>query len=299
VCTVACGPVSRKERQSRGVPDGRITRRRMVHTARHTLRMRGQNDAHDITEVVAEAVGASGVRNGIVARWRDSSRSWFDRASRRRGTGPGLRASVELIEAPAGKTAWSQVAQVSLGDVFELQDSLARRIVSSLPLTAADRLRVGARDVPRDQHAYEAFLRANHYALESSTWRLAREQYQRGLALDPSCAPAWAGLGRIHRVLGKYSFAETWAEALAESEAALSRALALNPDLSGAHFYYAQLEADMGKAEDGMVRLLRRARGGRAEPEILAGLLHTCRYCGLLGAAWRPTTWQAKPLPVR
>jgi hypothetical protein len=34
-----------------------------------------------------------------------------------------------------------------------------------------------------------------------------------------------------------------------------------------------------------MLRLIERARAGTGDPEIFAGLVHACRYCGLLDAA--------------
>jgi secondary thiamine-phosphate synthase enzyme len=37
----------------------------MVHTGRHEVRTRGQGDAHDVTEAVAEIVSASGLRSGM------------------------------------------------------------------------------------------------------------------------------------------------------------------------------------------------------------------------------------------
>lgn len=197
----------------------------------------------------------------------------------------GLRVSVELIEAHTCRAAWSQVSLVSLGDIFELQDSLARRIVSALPLTRTDRDRIPACDAPRDKRAYEMFLRANRYAMESNTWRLAQRLYEGCLERDPSFAPAWAQLGRILRVLGKYNPDEERGFLHAAAEGALKRALELNPDLSAAHLYLSQLETDLGQAEESMARLVRRARGGRTEPEILAALVHVCRYCGLLDAS--------------
>jgi len=199
--------------------------------------------------------------------------------------GDRLRVSVELVEAASGKAAWTQVSQVSLDDVFQLQDELAHRIVSALPLTADDKARMRSRDVPADDTAYELYLRANRFAAESSTWRLARDLYEQSLAKDPAFAPAWASLGRVRRVLGKYNTNEDPVTALAGAEEAFRRALELNPDHSGAHLYYAQLETDLGRAEESMARLLHRARTGRAEPEILAGLVHTSRYCGLIPAS--------------
>src|SRR4029434_9790408 len=62
---------------------------------------------------------------------------------------------------------------------------------------------------------------------------------------------------------------------------AFCRALELNPRLSVAHKFYANLEADMGQAERAMVRLLGEATRHGNDPELFAGLVHACRYCGL------------------
>jgi tetratricopeptide (TPR) repeat protein len=97
--------------------------------------------------------------------------------------------------------------------------------------------------------------------------------------LDPNFAPAWAYLGRCYRVIGKYVEASTDSEAKAED--AFRRALALNPRLTIAHRFYAQLEADMGHADRGLMRLLEQANRRGNDPELFSGLVHACRYCGL------------------
>ncbi len=99
------------------------------------------------------------------------------------------------------------------------------------------------------------------------------------MELDPSFAPAWAHLGRCHRVIGKYIDGAPDSEARAEE--ALRRALELNPRLSVAHKFYAHLEADIGQGERALVRLIGEANRHGNDPELFAGLVHACRYCGL------------------
>ncbi len=101
-------------------------------------------------------------------------------------------------------------------------------------------------DAPHNARAYELYLRANELARTYDGLPQARDLYQRCLELDPSFAPAWAHLGRCHRVIGKYIEATPDSEARAEE--AFRRALALNPRLSVAHKFYANLEADIGQA---------------------------------------------------
>ena len=196
-----------------------------------------------------------------------------------------LRVTTQLLEAPDGTVIWSHTAQVSLGDVFQLQDDLASRIVSSLslPLTAPEH-RMLKQDVPASAKAYEFYLRANLVASESQTWTVARDLYLQCVADDPHYAPAWARLGRIYRVLAKYGRAEE-DENLKRAESAFRRALEINPDLSIAHNLYAYLEVDLGRAQEAMLRLIERARKRSGDPELFAGLVHACRYCGLLDAS--------------
>src|SRR6186713_120043 len=107
----------------------------------------------------------------------------------------------------------------------------------------------------------------------------ARDLYEQSLDLDSRFAPAWAQLGRCHRVIGKYVADSPDSESRAEE--AFQRALAINPRLSIAHKFYANLEADIGQAVRALVRLLNEANRHGNDPELFAGLVHACRYCGL------------------
>ena len=107
----------------------------------------------------------------------------------------------------------------------------------------------------------------------------ARALYEQCLELDPEFAPAWARLGRCHRVIGKYI--DPTPDSDRRAEDAFVRAIALNPRLSLAHKFYANLEADTGRAREGMVRLLNEATRHGNDAELFAGLVHACRYAGL------------------
>jgi serine/threonine protein kinase/tetratricopeptide (TPR) repeat protein len=196
--------------------------------------------------------------------------------------GSQLRATAQLVEAPAGTVVWSHSSQHALHDVFALQDELVGGIVRSLAQSLGEPdSGVGRRDVPRNAQAYELYLRANELARDWDRITEARDVYQRCTELDSGFAPAWAGLGRCHRMLGKYFDVPDGA---ARAEQAFERAEALNPDLPLLHKLYAQLESDAGRAVDAMRRLLRRAHAG-VDPEHFAGLVHACRYVGLLDAS--------------
>jgi non-specific serine/threonine protein kinase len=194
--------------------------------------------------------------------------------------GDQLRVSAQLIEAPSGTVLTSHAVQSSMGDLFQLQDDMARRIVEALspPLTAST-TPSPTLDRPRDARAYELYLRANELARSFDGLPAARDLYLQSLELDSRFAPAWARLGRAYRVIGK--FIDGAPDSVSKAEDAFRRALALNPRLSIAHKFYANLEAETGHAEQAIVRLIGEANRHGNDPELFAGLVHACRYAGL------------------
>jgi TolB-like protein len=192
-------------------------------------------------------------------------------------SGDQIRALAQLVDATAGTLLASEVVQSSMGELFRLQDDIARRVCEALSLPLSGEQLTA--EAPNDARAYELYLRANELARTYDGLPAARELYMRCLDLDSRFAPAWAQLGRCHRVIGKYI--DGSAESESRAEDALRRALALSPRLSIAHKYYAQLEDDLGRAESAMVRLLGEADRHGNDPELFAGLVHACRYCGL------------------
>jgi TolB-like protein len=194
-------------------------------------------------------------------------------------SGDQLRATAQLVEAPGGTLLTSHTVQSSFGDLFRMQDDIARRVVEALSLPLSGRGTSPAPDSPQHPQAYEFYLRANELARTYDGLERAREWYLKCLELDPNFAPAWAQLGRCHRVMGK--FVDGAAESEVEAEKALRRALDLNPRLTLAHKFYANLEADMGQAPRALVRLTGEANRHGNDPDLFAGLVHACRYCGL------------------
>jgi eukaryotic-like serine/threonine-protein kinase len=193
-------------------------------------------------------------------------------------SGSEVRATVQLVETPSGTLLATHTVQSSMGDLYRLQDDIARGVVDALALP----LGTGSPptpDVPRDARAYELYLRANELARAYEGLPAARDLYRECVALDSRFAPAWAHLGRCERVIKKYIDSTSANDGVVEE--ALKRALDLNPRLSVAHKFLAQHEADGGQAQRAMTRLLEEANRHGNDPELFAGLVHACRYCGL------------------
>jgi serine/threonine protein kinase/tetratricopeptide (TPR) repeat protein len=193
--------------------------------------------------------------------------------------GDQLRATAQLVETPGGTLLTSHTVQTSLGDLFKLQDDIAQRVADALALPLGGGDASPTPRAPGNARAYGLYLRGNELARSYDQLVQARELYEQCLELDPDFAPAWAQLGRCERVISK--FVGESEDAAARAEQSLRRALELNPRLSIAHKFYAHHEAETGSPRGAMVRLLREADRHGNDPELFAGLVHACRYCGL------------------
>jgi eukaryotic-like serine/threonine-protein kinase len=202
-----------------------------------------------------------------------------------------LRVNTQLMHAPDGALLWSDTVRASLRNIFQLQDELVDKVAHSLtlPLTARERSAL-KRDVPASALAYELYLRANLLTATGAIGQnpqavsLARDLYQRSTSEDPNFAPAWAGLGRMYRIVGKYALGDL-DEHFRLADRAFRRAFALNPESALAHNFYTYLQSDLGRAKNALERLLKRARTHRNDLNLFVGLVHACRYCGLTDAS--------------
>ena len=194
--------------------------------------------------------------------------------------GDQVRVSTQMMQVPSGTILGVSTFRSSADDLFDIQDQAVREIANALEAKSGVKRLQANKNVPRMGSAYEMYLRANLVSQDRRRIPEARSLYEQCLAVDPNYAPAWARLGRCYRLIAKYN--EKPAENLPLAQEALDRALALEPELELAQSYYAQLETDLGRPVNALVRLLRLARDKRHSAEVFSGLVYACRFCGLL-----------------
>jgi serine/threonine-protein kinase len=107
--------------------------------------------------------------------------------------GSRLRLQVRLVDARDGSTRWSETYDRHMGDIFAVQDDIARAVAGELDA----RLASGAGAVPRPRHytpsliAYEAYLRGKNSGLRSSAGRREGiEHFKEAIAADSGFAAA-------------------------------------------------------------------------------------------------------------
>jgi serine/threonine protein kinase/Tfp pilus assembly protein PilF len=198
--------------------------------------------------------------------------------------GEQLRLTTQLVEVPSGTLLWSHSSQATVKELLELHDDLVHRVVGALlPSLSVSEHAVLQQDRPASPTAYRLYLQANEASREWEKLPAAIEMYEDCVRIDPKYAPAWARLGRARWIWDKYTRGSR--EGLRSADEAFQKALQLNPDLPLTHHLYTHLQVDQGRTQDALKRLLQRARMHPSDAELLGGLGHVCRYCGLLQPA--------------
>jgi adenylate cyclase len=169
-----------------------------------------------------------------------------------------LRITAQLINAADGYHLWSQHYDRQMGDVFGLQDEIARSIVEAL------RIRLAADSVTHrhgtDLDTYTLYLEGRHHwnKRTPSGFRKAVECFERALARDARLAAAWAGLADCHLWMGH--FAGMPAEDVArKARSAALRALEIDSALAEAHTSLGFIAAAYDYDWPGAEALFRRA----------------------------------------
>jgi len=112
-----------------------------------------------------------------------------------------VRVAVELCDANSGASLWAEKAQVSPGDLFDVQDRIVERIVAGIaPNVRATELRDAMRKKPENFTAYDHTLRGLYVIndLKLDTFPLARTFLEKAMAADPNFAMPVAWAARWH-----------------------------------------------------------------------------------------------------
>jgi TolB-like protein/tetratricopeptide (TPR) repeat protein len=147
------------------------------------------------------------------------------------------RISVRLVRVADGTTLWTDSFDRHVGAVLSLQSEIAQRVGSALQVQVLGRVH----PKPANAEAVEAYLRGRFELNRSEIPDAARAYFERTIVLDPSYAPAYAGLADFYRsraVLNDEGSEQAWQ--LAEQNA--TRALSLDAESEEAHTAIARIK---------------------------------------------------------
>lgn len=117
-----------------------------------------------------------------------------------RKSGNRVRVTVQMVEADTGNHIWAERYDRELGDIFAVQDELARAIVSVLPTRLQNAVVASAYRKPTPNlNAYDYYLRGRWVFFQAgSEDHTAVEFLEKAIELDPRFALAYAILANVY-----------------------------------------------------------------------------------------------------
>jgi serine/threonine protein kinase len=192
-----------------------------------------------------------------------------------------LQVTIEVVDTEGNRLLWRDASGSAAADLIGLREQISSRLRQGLlPLLGAGQGAGSAATRPKSPEAYDLYLRAAAMGRDQAPNKEAVPLLERSVGLDPSYAPAWNELGKRYYYDGSY--ADGGKVALQRSRAAFERAIALDPDFTGAvdNLVIDQVEAgDLDAAYAKMLDTLRR-RPGSADAHFT--MSYVLRYAGLL-----------------
>jgi adenylate cyclase len=157
--------------------------------------------------------------------------------------GDKVRVHVQLIDAATDSHLWAERYDRDLTDIFAVETDIASKIADALQakLTGAERRAISTRPTLNTE-AHEFYLKGQHLWRNflAPGYERVLDCFQKAIELDPTYAPAYAGLGLYHSFGGANGILppEHWPLA----EAAVNKALQLDETLPEAYNPLAAVE---------------------------------------------------------
>ena len=177
-----------------------------------------------------------------------------------RKAGDSLKITAQLIEAETDTHLWVEKFVGSLHDVFDIQEKVARAIVTALQqrLLPDEEKTIIERPL-RDVQAYECYLmaRKDMYQCSEESMERALQSLTRALEIHGESSLLYAALGLVHLQLYNMGF-RTNEQTLKKAEGFLAKIMALEPESSGRYHLMGTIERYRGYPQKA-VRSLKKA----------------------------------------
>ncbi len=152
-----------------------------------------------------------------------------------RKAGSRVRVTGQLVDGADGSHLWAERYDRELTDIFAIQDEITHAIVDQLKIKLLPDEKEAINATPtEDVEAYTYYLRGRQFLhmCSKSYMLLARRMFARAAEIDRSYARAYAGIANCDSVLYSWQYADVSIDAILATSA---KALELDPDLADAH----------------------------------------------------------------
>jgi eukaryotic-like serine/threonine-protein kinase len=199
-----------------------------------------------------------------------------------RKQGDDLLVTLEAIDVPTDRLLWQTTVTEKVDNLIGLQEQLTTQVQHGLLpiLGGAAGLAEAAASRPKNQQAYDFYLRSVAVPHDPAPNKEAIKMLEWAVGIDPGYAPAWEALGQ--RYYFDSQFGGGGEEMFQRSNNAYERAITLDPNrvMAASNLITNRVErGDLGRAFDAATDLVRR-RAQSADAHF--ALSYVYRYAGML-----------------
>jgi eukaryotic-like serine/threonine-protein kinase len=157
--------------------------------------------------------------------------------------GDSLSVSAELIEISKRRQIWGERYERKKSDLLELQEQISQDISRKLRLRLTDEAAKRRAQKPANADAYDLYLRGRYFFKKYNRDGLTRAigYFQQAIDKDPAFALAYGGLSDSYGFIARFGI-DSPNSVFPQAEAAVERALELDPSLAEAHTSLALLK---------------------------------------------------------
>ena len=199
-----------------------------------------------------------------------------------------IRISVRLTDVPRARLLWSQTYDAPAAQVLAIQDAITSRIAGALAVKVANvEEKRSASKSAGTLEAYDFVLRGRERLahLNRTAHSEARMDFERAIALDPTSAAPYIGLGRVDLSAAAMGWTEDAEQAFRHAEDAALRAIALDEFDPEAHALLGRAYARTGQYDRAVETLKRAVKLNPSAPESYAALGDALLWSGDPAAA--------------
>ncbi|MGH9513061.1 MAG: protein kinase domain-containing protein [Terriglobales bacterium] len=197
-----------------------------------------------------------------------------------------LLVTVEAIDVKSNRLKWQSTVSAPAQDLIGVQNKIATQMRQGLlPQLGAAEGFIEAGTKPKNQDAYDLYLRTLAISHDPDPNKTAIAILEEAATMDPTYAPTWAALGLRYYYYAAYSTGGK--DALQRSDDAYKHALSLDPNLSSAAAHLILHRAERGDVAEAYseANALVKRRPENAEAHFT--LSYVLRYAGMLPEATR------------
>ncbi|HUI83555.1 MAG TPA: protein kinase [Candidatus Binatia bacterium] len=197
-----------------------------------------------------------------------------------------LEITLEAVDVPTNRTVWRDQVQVASADGLAMREQVTSAVRQGLvPAIGGVSMADEAESRPRNEEAYELYLRSVAISDDPPPNRQAIAMLERVVALDPTYGQAWSALG--HRYYYDAQYGSGGEAMYKRSYSAYERALTLDPNLIDAASQLVTTRAERGELVDSYGEALALVNRFPNSSQSHFALSYALRYAGLLDEASR------------